>query len=166
MRFPLSIPCLLLALASAPGGAAPRTGEAEVREASNGTPCFTIPEREERRGGAPNFQAVTVYDPAAKPKAKMWAMAMPAERTFPVTSSMCIPYAGRLRALPQTAAVPLQSGKVYEVFIDAHGDAPNAPRGYAARFCLLRERDGSIVVHHIGANDHEGRNRYGCIVSR
>jgi hypothetical protein len=155
---------LLLAAVSTDGRAAPRTGEAEVRETSNGVPCFTISEREERRGGTPNFRAVTVYDPSSKPAAKMWAMSMPRNRTFPVLYSMCIPYAGRVQALPQTEAAPLKTGRVYEVYIDARvADSPNSPQGYGARFCLARQRDGSVIVHHIGPGAHEGQHLYGCL---
>ncbi|MDQ2990377.1 MAG: hypothetical protein M3R60_14870 [Pseudomonadota bacterium] len=151
------------------GGAAPapRTGDAEVRESANGLPCFTISEREERRNGAPNFDTITVYDPSSKPRAKMWTMSMPPSRTFPVLFSMCVPYGGRVQSLPQTAAVALETGKVYEVLIDVRaGDAPNQPRGYGARFCLAKRRDGSVLVHHIDPGAHEGRHLYGCIVPK
>lgn len=164
MSFRLFYPIILLLTASwACAAPAPRPGEAEVRESGNGLPCFTISEREERRTGAPNFEGITVYDPAARPRAKMWAMSMPASRTFPVLFSMCVPYGGRVQSLPQTAAATLETGKVYEVMIDVRaGDTPNQPRGYGARFCLARQRDGSVIVHHIGAGAHEGRNLFGC----
>jgi hypothetical protein len=161
---------LLIVLLPAPGAdaaPAPRTGEAEVRESANGLPCFTIFEREERRNGAPNFDAITVYDPSAKPRAKMWTMSMPPSRTFPVLFSMCVPYGGRVQSLPQTAALVLDTGKVYEVRIDVRaGDTPNQPRGYGARFCLAKQRDGSVLVHHIALGANEGRNLYGCIASK
>jgi hypothetical protein len=158
---------LLLSATCACAAPTPRTGEAEVRETGTGLPCFTISEREERRSGAPDFEAVTVYDPSSKPRAKMWTMSMPPSRTFPVLFSMCIPYAGRVQSLPQTAAATLETGKVYEVVIDVRaGDTPNRPRGYGARFCLAKQRDGSVTVHHIGAGAHEGRNAYGCVVPK
>jgi hypothetical protein len=162
LRFFLSL-ILLLPAAWLHAAAAPRSGEALVRETGSGLPCFTISQAEERMAGAPNFQAVTVYDSSARPRAKMWAMAMPPDRTFPVMFSMCIPYAGRVQALPQTKAATLQAGKVYEVWIDVRpGGAPGQPRGYGARFCLAKQRDGSVAVRHIGADIHEGRNPYGC----
>jgi hypothetical protein len=160
------LPLILLLPAAWPHAApapAPRVGEAEVRETHGGLPCFTISQREEQRTGAPDFQAVTVYDPSSKPRAKMWSMAMPPDRTFPVMFSMCIPYAGRVQALPQTKAATLQAGKVYEVYIEVRpGGAPNQPRGDGARFCLATQPDGSVAVRHIGADMHEGRNLYGC----
>jgi hypothetical protein len=163
MKTPVAI-CWFLMLANCPVSiAASRVGEAEVRAGANGEPCFTIPEREERRGGTPDFDAVTVTEAAGK-RALMWRMAMPAERTFPVTFSMCVPYAGRVTALPQTPAVELEAGKVYHVRIDARrGKGPGAPPAYEARFCLARQHDGTVDVHHIGRDDHEGRWMFGCL---
>jgi hypothetical protein len=154
---------MLLTCCSLSAAAASRVGDAEVRAGANGEPCFTIAQREERRAGPPNFDVVTVTEAAGR-RAQMWRMAMPPERTFPVTFSMCIPYAGRVQALPQTAAGELEPGKVYYVRIDAR-----RPKGssqgpaYEARFCLARQHDGSLLVHHIGREDHEGRHLYGCM---
>jgi hypothetical protein len=168
MSFRLFPPLILLLAASGACAApAPRIGEAEVRETSSGLPCFTISEREERRGGAPDFEAVTVYDPAARPRVRMWTMSMPPNRTFPVLFSMCIPYAGRVQSLPQTAAATLKTGRVYEVYIDVRGGGkPNQPRGYGARFCLAKQAGGGVVVRHIDPGAQEGRNLYGCIVPK
>lgn len=169
MRYLITISCifLLAAAAAARAGAPARIGEAEVREASNGGPCFTISEREERRGGVPDFRSLTVFGASNKPNAKMWSMTMPRERTFGVTFSMCIPYGGRLRSLPQTHAAELEPGRVYQVYIDARvPNAPNSPRGYMARFCLIREHGGGTVVHHIDADAREGRYHYGCTAPR
>lgn len=146
--------------------AAARVGEAEVREAPNGGPCFTISAREERRGGTPNFDTVTVSDTLGR-RNVLWKMSMPRERTFPVSFSMCIPYAGRVQALPQTPAATLQPGRVYHVRIDARPvKGARHPSAYEARFCLAQQRDGSVFVHHIGADDHEGRRLYGCLPPR
>jgi hypothetical protein len=154
---------LLLSCCSLPAAAASRVGDVEVRAGANGEPCFTIPEREERRAGAPNFDTVTVSEASGK-RTLMWKMAMPAERTFPVTFSMCIPYAGRVQALPQTTAAELEPGKVYYVRIDARKSKGGNPGpAYDARFCLARQHDGSMLVHHIGREDNEGRRMYGCL---
>lgn len=145
---------LALVLA-APASAVPapaRTGEAEVREAAFGTPCFTIGEREEKRTGARSFQAIAVIDVSRKPPAAMWSMAMPPERTFPLMFSMCVPYAGRTPSLPQRDAELLEPGKLYEVAIAVRaGDSPDQPRSYAARFCLARQPDGSNIVRMLAA---------------
>ncbi|MDL2355972.1 MAG: hypothetical protein QFF03_12015 [Pseudomonadota bacterium] len=157
----------LLAASGMCAAPAPRTGEAEVRGSGSGLPCFTIAEREEQRGGAPDFEAVTVVDPSTRPRATMWTMSMPPGRTFPVLFSMCIPYAGRVQSLPQTAAAPLATGKVYEVYIAVRAsDKPNQPRGYGARFCLARQPDGGTIVHPIEAGAREGRHLFGCIVPK
>ena len=118
--------------AATPSGA--RVGEIEVREGNGGMPCFTVPEREELRYGAPDFRAIEVSDGAA---ALMWKMHIPKERTFSVSYHMCIPYAGRLAVLPQTPALPLRANRLYEVVISA--DPPRegaAVRLYRGRFCV------------------------------
>jgi hypothetical protein len=159
MKFPVSVLCIVLFAASAHGAEAPRVGEAEVRATANGTPCFTIPEREEQRGGTPNFHSVTVSEGGAGGVA--WAMAMPPDRTFPVTYSMCIPYAGRVQALPQTPAAKLEPGRSYRVRIEARrGKGAAGPGAYEARFCLARQRDGSTVVQQMAGA--AGRKRDGC----
>jgi hypothetical protein len=176
MLFLPLVPLLLLAAASAHAAPAMRGGEAEVRAGVDGVPCFTISEREERRGEAPNFKGVTVIDPSNKARPVMWAMALPPERSFAVLHSMCVPYAGRVPALPQTAAATLEAGKVYEVSIEATSAAPGpgattgaatssttnkklragaGPHGghsYRARFCLDRQDDGKLVVRQLGAD--------------
>jgi hypothetical protein len=154
--------CCLLLIAAQSRAASARVGEAEVRESPNGEPCFTISEREERRFGTPNFDAVTVTDAQARRPA-LWRMAMPRERTFPVTFSMCVPYGGRVQALPQTPAATLVAGKVYRVRIEARAARGSVAPAYEARFCLARQHDGTLLVHHIGADDHEGRRLYGCL---
>ncbi|WP_426107517.1 hypothetical protein [Massilia sp. TSP1-1-2] len=152
--------CLfILAIASAGACAAAPAGELLVRQGNGGVPCFTIPEAEEARAGAPNFHAITVSEAGAK--TPVWKMVMPPQRTFPVTFRMCVPYAGRLPVLPQTPAATLQPGKVYEVAIDARGPRPaSAPRDYRARFCLVAQRDGALLVRHVALGN--ARQRPSC----
>lgn len=152
----LSLACLL----AFPAHAARRMGEAQVRADANNRPCFTISEGEEKRSGAPNFHAITVTGGGHL----LWHMAMPRGRTFPVAFSMCIPYAGRVPALPQTPFAPLEAGKVYIVQIDSRpGKGATAPLRYQARFCLARRPDGGSTVVQIGADMRPGRNLYGCL---
>lgn len=133
MFFRISLAAAAL-LATAPGYAAPRVGELEVRTGNSGVPCFTITAAEEKRSGEPNFQSIVVSDSAA---GVIWKMAMPKPRTFPLTIHMCVPYGGRLPVLPQTPSAPLQSGKIYDVAIHvAPSRAASAPRLYRARFCV------------------------------
>jgi hypothetical protein len=139
--------------------AGPRVGAAEVRSGKNELPCFTIAEQEERRGGSPDFQAVTV----TSGKQVLWRMAMPGERTFPLASSMCIPYGGRVQALPQTPAARLERGIVYTVELEPRPGKYATAAAYTARFCLVRRPDDSMAVHHIGVDERKGSNLYGCL---
>jgi hypothetical protein len=142
-----------------PSQAARRIGEAQVRESANGLPCFTISEREEGRSGTPDFGAITVTEG----ERILWRMAMPPERTFPVTYSMCVPYGGRVPALPQTPATPLASGIVYTVQIDTRPrPEPLAPLRYGARFCVAAPGKGSRAVHQFGADSRPERDPVGC----
>jgi len=131
------IPTLLLASLLLPAQAARRIGEAQVRADANGQPCFTISEREEKRSGTPDFQAITVSEGTRL----LWHMTMPRDRTFPVSFSMCIPYGGRVTALPQTPAAALGEGKMYSVQLDARpGKGPAMPLRYRASFCVHPKR--------------------------
>lgn len=112
-----------------------RTGVLDVRAAQSGAACFTISKAEEERHGAPQFDTISVTDPAS-PKVPLWSMAMPRERTFAVSHHMCVPYAGRVPALPRTSAAPLVPGRVYEAAITARAPAAGAPRVYRIRFCV------------------------------
>ena len=139
--------------------AARRIGEAQVRSGKNDLPCFTIAEREEQRGGSPDFQAVTI----TAGERVLWRMAMPRERTFPLASSMCIPYGGRVQALPQTPAAPLERGIVYGVELESRPGKRAAATAYKARFCLARRPDGSTSARQIGADQRKRPDLYGCL---
>ena len=131
------IPTLFLASLLLPAQAARRIGEAQVRADANGQPCFTISEREEKRSGTPDFQSITVSEGGRV----LWHMAMPRDRTFPVSFSMCIPYGGRVTALPQTPAAELGEGTRYSVQLEARpGKSPVMPLHYQTSFCLHPKR--------------------------
>jgi hypothetical protein len=141
-----------------PAQAERRVGEAQVRANANGQPCFTISEREERRSGTPDFQAITVTEG----ERVVWRMSMPRERTFPVSSSMCIPYGGRVQALPQTPAAPLKDGVRYIVAVEARSARSVAtPLRYQASFCLTPSQ-GGLVVHQIATEARPGGAVRGC----
>ena len=156
----LLIRCVIVLALARPGLCdAARVGQLEVKSGNGGAPCFTVSEAEEKRGGAPNFQSITVTE-AAGARAVMWSMAMPGQRTFPVSFRMCVPYAGRLPVLPQTPAAALQPGRVYEVAIEARKPVgAGAARSYRARFCIAREGRGVAEVRSSGA---DGRQRHAC----
>lgn len=125
------VPILLLAVLLLPAQAVSRIGEAQVRTDANGRPCFTISEREEKRSGTPDFQAITV----SEGQRVLWQMSMPRERTFAVSASMCIPYGGRVPALPQTPAAALVAGRLYTVLLETRPGKPAAmPVRYRAQF--------------------------------
>ena len=155
----LLLTLFLASLLTLPASAARRIGEAQVRTGKNDLPCFTLAEREEKRSGSPDFQSVTVREG----ERIVWRMTMPPERTFPLASSMCIPYGGRVQALPQTPAAALTSGVVYTVQLETRpGESATTPLRYAARFCLLRQAEGKTAVHPVGANEGSGRALKGC----
>lgn len=154
---------IVLGLAAGPAAGALRTGELEVREGNAGVPCFTISQAQEQRGGAPDFESISVADSGPGARVVMWSMAMPKPRTFAVSFRMCIPYAGRLPVLPQTAAAPLRAGRPYEVTIAARApQAAGAPRHYRAWFCLVRQDTGALRVRNLGAGSPDAKARQAC----
>jgi len=157
MKFILTL--CLAGLLLIPAQAERRVGEAQVRADGNGQPCFTISEREEKRSGAPDFQSVTVSEGVRV----SWQMSMPRDRTFSVNSNMCIPYGGRVTALPQTPAAVLVAEKVYTVHLEARpGRNMATPLRYQARFCLAPRRGASPRLHFIDSDAQPGRDLYGC----
>ena len=142
-----------------PQGARARVGEAAVREGPRGGPCFTVGARE-AGANVPEFVAVTVSD-GPRP---LWTMRMPPGRSFALDAAMCVPYGGRVAALPRSEAAPLQAGRVYFLHIDAKATGGRAPpASYEGRFCLLRQADGSNLVHQIAAGKREGKRLFGCL---
>ena len=130
---------LLLPALAVPG----RGARATVRAGANGDPCFTVDAATERSDGTAQFRAVSVVDAATR--ATMWQMALPSGRSFALTHTICIPYAGRVAALPQTPAAALVAGRVYRVALEVRNWANvAAPRAYAADFCLAGRAQ---VVH-------------------
>jgi hypothetical protein len=148
-----------LALVVGPAGAMARTGSAEVREGPRGGPCFTISPKEDSKG-TPDFQSVTVSDG----QRLLWKMSMPPERTFPLSFSMCVPYGGQVASLPRTQAAELETGRVYYLHIEARpGKVRGAAQAYEARFCLVRQSDGSAAVHQIWEGERPGKHLFGCL---
>lgn len=159
---PIILIAYLLAMAGGLAHAAPRSGELEVRESNSGIPCFTIPETEERQGGAPEFQSISVVEAGPGPKTLMWSMAVAKQRAFAVSFRMCIPYAGRLPVLPQRPAAALQPGRPYEVTIDARPPQGGGARQYRTRFCLVQQGEGPLRVRNIGPAGPGAKSRPSC----
>jgi hypothetical protein len=159
MRLPSLAAALCVLLLAPAADVLARTGAAEVREGPRGGPCFTISPREEREG-TPDFHAVSVSDG----QRLLWKMTMPAEHTFPLSFSMCVPYGGQVASLPRTQAATLEAGKIYYLRIDARpGKVRGTAQAYEARFCLARQRDGAAVVHQIWDSDRPGKRLFGCL---
>jgi hypothetical protein len=134
----VTVSCALLASANGQCAGTP-AGALEIRAGHGGQPCFTIPAAEELRNGTPDFQSITVREAGRPGKGggtPLWTMAMTGQRTFAVTYTMCIPYAGRLPVLPQTPAAPLKTGQLYEVAITVRAPPANVPRSYRGWFCM------------------------------
>lgn len=136
--------------ASKAASALPHTGEATVRLGAGGLPCFTIAEHEEQRSGAPTFASIRVSEVAGNASsaapAIVWSMAMPAGRGFPLMYSMCVPYGGRIKWLPQQSAELLDVGRLYEVVIGVRASDTGQARLLSARFCLVRQADGGNAL--------------------
>ncbi len=139
----VTVSCALLVAASGQC-AGTAIGALEIRAGHGGQPCFTIPAAEELRSGTPDFQSIVVREmgrPGKGAGTPVWTMAMTGPRTFAVTYTMCIPYAGRLPVLPQTPAAPLRKGQSYEVVIAVRAPPAKSPRSYRGWFCM--EGDGA-----------------------
>ena len=138
---------LMIVLVPAVAMPAPAT----VRADSNGQPCFTVDAAAEQRDGTAQFRSVTVTDVGSAGAA--WEMSLPGGRSFALTHTICIPYAGRVTALPQTPAAVLAPGRVYRVTLAVRNwDRPKAPRAYIAHFCLVGP----------GRAVHQVEERAGC----
>jgi hypothetical protein len=126
---------LLLLFFLMPALAVPERGAlAYVRAGANGVPCFTVDAATERLDGTAQFRALSVIDTATR--ATMWQMALPVGRSFALTHAICIPYAGRVAALPQTPAAALVAGRVYRIAL-AVRNWEQASRTYTADFCVV-----------------------------
>ncbi|WP_067069489.1 hypothetical protein [Roseateles chitosanitabidus] len=136
-----------LALCAALGsaGAMSRMGEAGVLE-KDGLPCFVVPARELARGPNVRVRAVSVSDASTQPVVSVWR-AWIDPPAAPSSAADCIAY-GQLPARPEDPPpAVLQTGKVYEVYLNGRSSDPSdATRGYAAKFCLAVDAAGARRV--------------------
>jgi len=126
-------PAVMLLLFLLPALAVSERGpRAHVRTGANGVPCFTVDAAADSDSTA-QFRAVTVID--AMTRATMWQMALPGGRSFALVPTVCVPYAGRVAALPQTPAAALVAGRTYRVALEMHnGDVRQT---VTADFCVV-----------------------------
>lgn len=126
-----------------------RLGEAAVKD-KNGVPCFTITEKEQRQTGVPLLGSLIVSD-EAKPAYTIWSfMLHPSVPSQPIPASDCILYG---HAPPESDAKkvePLQTGRLYDVFLNARPvDTTDPTFGYDAKFCLIAQAGGGVKVHQV-----------------
>lgn len=116
-----------------------RMGEADIRQ-EEGTPCFTITQKEEQRAGTPRLMALSVYDASVKPVTEVWWFTLPDASPIPISSKICILYSQLPAGAEGIKALPLIAGRVYEVFLNAKlADTTDPTFGYMGKFCLLTE---------------------------
>jgi hypothetical protein len=116
-----------------------RMGEADIRQ-EEGTPCFTITQKEEQRAGIPRLMALSVYDVSVKPVTEVWKFALPVATAMPISSKICIRYNQAPAGAEGIKALSLVTGRVYEVFLNTKlADTADSTFGYMGKFCLLTE---------------------------
>jgi hypothetical protein len=132
-----------------------RMGDAEVRQEFS-APCFTITLKEEQRTSeAIRLQALIVTDMSTKPSVRVWSFRLQSNHLKHISSNDCIIYdKAPLDSSDIVKAIPLKSGKVYEVFLNARSaDESDSTFGYKAKFCLLNQNDGKVKVHQLHYKD-------------
>ena len=68
----------------------------------------------------------------------------------PMPASACILYGQAPPESDARKAEPLQTGRLYEVFLSARPVDPTDPTfGYIAKFCLIAQADGGVKVHQV-----------------
>jgi len=130
-----------------------RLGEAAVKD-QNGVPCFTVTEKEQQRAGVPLLVALDLADVTVttKPVVEIWSFVLPAsERAQPMPASACILYGQALPGSDVTKAPePLQTGRLYEVYLNARPvDTSDPTFGVHAKFCLIAQAGGGVKVHQV-----------------
>lgn len=122
-----------------------RMGDAEVLE-KDGQPCFVVPAKELSRGPNVRVQAVSVGDQSAKPVVTVWKAPIDPPAT-PSSLANCVAY-GQLPSRPgDPPAAELQTGKVYEVYLNGRSsDSSDPTRGYTAKFCFVANGAGRKLV--------------------
>lgn len=121
-----------------------RIGEAEVR-LQDGQPCFTISDKEAKRGPSFLLQAVILSDSSTKPVNTVWSMAPDLGSSLRMSPANCVVYGQILDgATASPASAPaLQAGRVYRVYLNTRSsDSSDPTRGQDASFCLVADQTG------------------------
>lgn len=125
----------------------------------NGMPCFSISKKEERRNGIPQIGALNVSDLSVKPASKIWSFILPGADTIPVHANSCIQYGTAPASAATRPAPPLQTGRLYDVFLNGRPDDPADPtQGYVGKFCLRKMATGSHKLIVVTSDMQEWRD--------
>lgn len=126
-----------------------KLGSAEVRQL-NGDPCFSITQSDANRGKHFLLNSLTVYDATVKPPKEVWSFNLPPAAPHKIIPATCIPYGQALLKSESMKAVPLASGRIYEVYINASSSSPTDPTFvYEAKFCVLDQPKDGTTIHQI-----------------
>ena len=126
-----------------------RLGSAAVRQINN-TPCFSITDSDINRDKPFQLSALTVYDATVKPSKEVWSFILPPETPQKITSATCISYGQAPLKSESMKAIPLASGRIYEVYINASNSDPTDPTfAYEAKFCVLDQPNNGKTIHRI-----------------
>lgn len=127
----------------------------------NGAPCFTIGEDAEIKNARVVFQGISVNSEAQENVQTFWDISSGIDNPpFYLQASNCLLYGARFdKAKVFTEPKALESGKIYELFLHTKvsDDSTIKSRRYYARFCLLRQTNGTTRVHQI-MRDNGWRN--------
>ena len=129
-----------------------RIADAEISSV-NGTPCFTISQKEEKRNGQPLLGALSISDLSEKPAVGVWSFYMTGGKKVPLSSKSCLRYADLPQGANGMPAPELQTGRVYSIFLNGRPNDPSDPTyGYMGKFCIVTTATGERKIIAIGSD--------------
>ena len=129
-----------------------RIADAEISSV-NGTPCFTISQKEEKRNGQPLLGALSISDLSEKPAVGVWSFYMTGGKKVPLSSKSCLRYADLPQGANGMPAPELQTGRVYSIFLNGRPNDPSDPTyGYMGKFCIVATSTGERQIIAIGSD--------------
>ena len=129
-----------------------RIADAEI-SAVNGTPCFTISQKEEKRNGQPLLGALSISDLSEKPVVGVWSFYMTGGKKVPLSSKSCLRYGDLPQGANGMPAPELQTGRVYSIFLNGRPNDPSDPTyGYMGKFCIVATPAGERRIIAIGSD--------------
>ena len=129
-----------------------RIADADI-SAVNGTPCFTISQKEEKRNGQPLLGALSISDLSEKPAVGVWSFYMTGGKKVPFSSKSCLRYGDLPQGANGMPAPELQTGRVYSIFLNGRPNDPSDPTyGYMGKFCIVATSTGERQIIAIGSD--------------